>query len=85
MDPVAAQYNRLVAGDRSSTTSILGEVLNCSNTLLIHGGHSAYMVLGSNPVESYSWQDGVDDLQFAQEASISGNFAQQWKLRMVAQ
>ena len=31
------------------------------------------------------WDDKVDDMLFAQESSVSGQFAQQWKLRMMAQ
>ena len=43
------------------------------------------MVIGSNSVDSYSWQVGVEDLQFAQDTLISEQFAQHWELRMVAQ
>ena len=42
-------------------------------------------VLGSNPVDLYGWEDADEDLTFAHVTSLSGQFAQQWKLRMMAQ
>ena len=44
------------------------------------------MVFGSIPVDLFGWGDGKGgDLPFAQDPSHSGQFAQQWKLRMMAQ
>ena len=49
-------------------------------------GYSAFqLVFGSNPADRYGWEDNDDDLLFAQDTSASGQFVQQWKLRMMAQ
>ena len=36
-------------------------------------------------MDLYGWGDSEDDLLFAQDTSISGQFAQQWQLRIRAQ
>ena len=41
------------------------------------------MVLGSNTMDLYGWEDKDGDLVFAQDTSVSGQFAQQWRLRML--
>ena len=33
----------------------------------------------------FGWEDNDEDLMFAQDASVAGQFVQQWKLRMRAQ
>ena len=42
------------------------------------------MVFGSNPADLCGWEDGDGDMAFAQDASLAGQFVQQWKLRMRA-
>ena len=75
-------YSLLVAGDHFSSRAILYEVQKCSAAILSPGGFSAYQVaLGSNPGDSYLWQDGPSDLQLAQDTSIFMQFVQRWKLR----
>ena len=54
--------------------------------MLSASGSSAYQrAFGSNPVDFFGWEDGGDDLLFAQDASLAGQFVRQWKLRMQAQ
>ena len=36
-------------------------------------------------MDLYKWEDKDEDLTFAQDTSLSGEFVQQWKLRMMAQ
>ena len=36
-------------------------------------------------MDLYGWDDSDDDLLFAQDTSISGQFVQQWQLRIRAQ
>ena len=56
------------------------------NTMVSSSGFSAFqLVFGANPVDLYGWDDSEDDLLFAQDTSVSGQFVQQWKLRMMAQ
>ena len=56
------------------------------NTLVSASGYSAYqLVFGSNPMDLYGWDDSDDDLLFAQDTSISGQFVHQWQLRIRAQ
>ena len=43
------------------------------------------LVFGANPTDLYDWDDSDGDLLFAQDASISGQFAQQRQLRIRAQ
>ena len=49
-------------------------------------GYSAFrLVFGSNPVGLYGWGDQDENLLLAQDSSVSEQFAQRWKLRMMAQ
>ena len=43
------------------------------------------MVFGSNPVDLFGWEGGDEDMLFAQDSSLAGQFVNQWKLRMRAQ
>ena len=36
-------------------------------------------------MDLYGWDDSEDDLLFAQDTSLAGQFVNQWKLRMRAQ
>ena len=79
-------YNRLVEDDRFSSEEILGEVQWRLNAMLSTSGFSAYqMVFGSNPADLFGWDDSEEDLSFAQDTSLAGQFVNQWKLRMRAQ
>ena len=50
------------------------------------GGWPAYhMVFGSNPACLFGWEDAGGDMLFMQDTSLSGQFAQQWELRIRAQ
>ena len=49
-------------------------------------GYSAFqLVFRPYPADLYGWDYQDDDLLFAQDASVSGQFAQQWRLRAMAQ
>ena len=53
------------------------------NTMISANGFSVYrMAFGSNPTELFGWEGTDEDLTFAQDASLTGQFAHQWKLRM---
>ena len=72
--------------DRFSGAQILAEVRWCLQTLISSSRFSAYrMVFGSNPVDLFEWEDKGEDLLFAQDTSVAGQFGQQWRLRMRAQ
>ena len=43
------------------------------------------IVFGSNPAELCEFEDKDGDLTFAQDSSLSRQFVQQWKLRILAQ
>ena len=43
------------------------------------------MVVGSNPADLFRWGNKGEDLTFAQDTSLSSQFVQPWKLRMMAQ
>ena len=78
-------YNRLKEDDRSSGTQTVAEAQWRLDTLISGGGFSAYrMVSGSNPVDLFGWGDRDEDLTFAQDTSLSGQFAQQWGPRVMA-
>ena len=54
--------------------------------MLSASGFSAYqMVFGSNPADLFGWGDSEEDLLFAQDTPLAGQFVNQWKLRMRAQ
>ena len=56
------------------------------NALISAGRFSAYqMACGSNPIDLIGWDDQGEDLMFAQDTSLSGQFAQQWEPSMRAQ
>ena len=56
------------------------------NALISGGRLPAYqMVLGSDQAGHYRWDDKDENPTFAQDTPISGQFVQQWKLRMMAQ
>ena len=79
-------YNRLKEDRHYTGPQILTEVQWCLNTLVSASGYSAYqLVFGSNPMDLYGWGDSDDDLLFAQDTSISGQFVHQWQLRIRAQ
>ena len=78
-------FNRLSENDRYSGRQILAEAQWRLNTMISASGYSASrFVFGSNPADLYGWGDQEEDLLFAQDASVPGQFAQQWKLRMLA-
>ena len=78
-------YHHLQADDRSSVKLIPAEGQWRLSTLMSGDGFPAYqMVLGSNPADLYGWEDRNEDQAFAQYTSLSDQFAQQWKLRMMA-
>ena len=43
------------------------------------------MASGSNPVDLFGWEDDKEDLLFSQDTSLTGQLAQKWELRMLAQ
>ena len=55
------------------------------NTMLSTKGLSAYqLVFGSKPEDNFGWGDEDEDLLFAQDTSLPGQFVAQWKLRTMA-
>ena len=79
-------YNRLAAGDRFSSRAIFSDAQLCLHTALRHFGFSTYqMAFGATPVNPFTWHDDDGVLEFAQDTSISGQFAQLWALRTVGQ
>ena len=78
-------FYRLVADDRFSGQQILSEVQWCLITLISAVGFSVHrMVFGSEPADLFGWDGREEDLLLTQATSLSGQFAQQWKLRMRA-
>ena len=54
--------------------------------MLSSSGFSAYqMVFGSNPADLFGRDDSEEDLLFAQDTSLAGQFVNQWKPRMRAE
>ena len=79
-------YNRSVEGERSPGQHTVAEEQWRLNAPISGEGCSAYrMVFGSNPAVLFGWEDKDGDLLFAQDTSRTGQFAQQWKLRRMAQ
>ena len=80
-------YDRLVADGRFCGKQILAEVHWRLNALLSGIGHSVdQSVFGFNPADRYEWGNGKHEVSlFAQDTSLSGQFAQRWKLRTTAQ
>ena len=65
---------------------MLNEISYCLNSTLNHGGFSSYrLVLGSNPVELFSWDCNDHDRDFVQNTLVSSQFTLQRKLRVTAQ
>ena len=78
--------NRLAAAGRFPGNLIPSEVQLRLSTLLSGSGYSGYpFVLGSNPVDPFGCGGNDEDLLFAQDASLPGQFGQQWKLRILPQ
>ena len=70
---------------RSPGRQLFAEVQFCLNTMVAASGFSAYqLVFGSNPADNFGWGDEDEDLLFAQDTSLSGQFVANWKLRMLA-
>ena len=79
-------YNRPKADRFYTGSQILTEAQWRLNTMVSASGYSAYqLVFGSNPMDLYGWGDTDEDLLFARDTSISGQFVQQWQLRIRAQ
>ena len=71
---------------RFSGRQLIAEIQFCLNTMVSTSGFSAYqLVFGSNPADNFGWGDDDEDLLFAQDTSLSGQFVANWKLRMIAQ
>ena len=84
--PARGFYNRLAAGSRLSTRSILGEVRFRLKAMSSHAGLPAFQVVfGSNPVDLFLRQDDDSDSQFAYDTLIPGRLAQLWRLNTLAQ
>ena len=65
--PARGICNRFVEDGRFMNKTILSEAQWCLNTMLSACGFSAHqMVFGSNPVDLLDWEDGDEDLMFAQ-------------------
>ena len=79
-------YKRLIEDDRFLNQTVLAGAQWCRDIMLSASGFSAYQVaFDSNPADSFEEEDGDEDLMFAQDTSLAGQFVQQWKLRMKAQ
>ena len=79
-------YYRLIAGDPKAGRQILAEAQWRLHTMKSAGVYSAFhLVFESYPVDQYGWGDQDEDLLPAQNSSVSGQFAQQWQPRMLAQ
>ena len=78
-------YKRSIADDRYAGRQILKQAQWCFNTMISASLYTASrLVCGSNPADFYGWGDQEEALLFAQDISVSGQFAQQWELRMLA-
>ena len=74
--------NRPIEDGRSASRQIFAITQRCLKAMISAGGFSAYqMVFGSNPVDPSRREDNDADLMFTRDASLAGQFAQQWKLR----
>ena len=49
------------------------------------GFSACQMVFESSQADLFGWEDKDEDLMFAQDTFVAGQFARQWKLRMRAQ
>ena len=76
----------LPAGDRVSSGAISYEVQFRLKTMLSRGGRPGYRkAFRSNPADPCMWRGEDGQLDSARDASISGQFAQWWELRVGAQ
>ena len=83
--PARGIRSRLLADDRYSGKQVSVEVQGRLHALISGGEYSAYqLVFGSNQVDLLGWDETDEDLLFAQDTSRSGQFVQQWTLRMMA-
>ena len=74
------------ADGRYAGRQLITGIQFCLNTMLASNGFSAYLIaVGSNPADNFGWGEEDEDLLYAQDTSLSGQFAAQWKLRMLAQ
>ena len=79
-------HNSSVADDRFPCEQTSTEVRNCVDTLLSSCGHLLYRpAFGCDPADLYGWRGDDEDLALALQTPISRQFAQQWKLRILAQ
>ena len=57
-----------------------------SKTMISASGYSAYqLVFGPSHVDRFGWGNQDEDSIFDQDACLSGQFVQRWKLGMMAQ
>ena len=79
-------YNHSAADVRFSGPAVLREEQFSLNAVPRHGGFPAYqMELKPNRTDSYTRKDDDSNLDSVYDTSTSGQFAQQWKLRALAQ
>ena len=72
---VRGVYNRLAGDDRFSSRQISAEAPWRSKTMISASGFPAYhMVFGSNPTDLFGWEDTDEELTFAQDMSLAGQF-----------
>ena len=80
-----AIFSRLVEEGRFLGKRIFAEAQWRLNTLICGGGYPAgQIIFGPNPADLFGWGDKDEGLLFAQDTSPSGQFAQQWELRVMA-
>ena len=78
--------NRLVVNSRLLCKQLPSELEWSLRALISGGGYlTSQLVSVSNPVDLVGRDDKDGDLMFAQGTSLTGHFAQQRKLRMLAQ
>ena len=74
------------ADSRKEAIQILTGVHYCLDTLLTSSVYLAYQrVFGSNPAHLRRRRGDYEDLTFTQVAALSGQAAQQWQMRVMAQ
>lgn len=78
-------HDRLAADDSFASERIPTDAQYRLDTLPSASGYSAsQMVFGSEPAALYGWRDADERLSVAHDTSSSGQFAQQWKIRIMA-
>ena len=76
----------MIADGRFAGRQLISEVQLCVNAMLPANCCSSYEVaLGGNPADNFGWVGEDEDLLFAQDASLPGQYVAQWKLRAMAQ